>query len=103
VGFEKLDPRILPHMSVKVAFQNAAQPEVARRNLTLPQAAIHQLDGRDVVFVVRDGRIERRAVTIDTRHGDEVAIAAGLGGGERVVVEGADNLADGSAVTEAKQ
>ncbi len=103
VGFEKLDPRILPHMSVKVAFQTVGEAKVANPNITIPKSAVHQHDGRDVVWVVRDSRAERRPVTVVEARGDEVTISAGLSGGERVVVEGADNLSDRARVTEAKR
>jgi len=102
VGFEKLDPRILPHMSVKVAFQGAADTKITQRSITIPKSAVRQRDGRDVVWVVRNGHAERRAVTLGTTHGDEVDVAAGLNGGEKVIIEGADDLADGARVTEAK-
>lgn len=102
VGFEQLDPRILPDMSVKVAFQSERQPTTAPRSLTVPKTAVRRRDGRDVVRVVRDGRVERRAVSTGEPRGDEMTIIAGLEGGERVVVEGPDDLADGTQVTEAK-
>ncbi|MFH0792904.1 MAG: efflux RND transporter periplasmic adaptor subunit [bacterium] len=103
VGFEKMDPRILPDMSVKVAFQSAGETESVPRGITVPKAAVHQRDGRDIVWIIRDGRVEQRAVTIDKTLGDEVTLAAGVRGGERVVVEGPDNLADGARVTEAER
>jgi RND family efflux transporter MFP subunit len=102
VGFEKLDPRILPDMSVKVAFQETGEAAAAGRELTIPKAALHEDDGKSVVWVVHDGRAERRAVTVKSTDGDTVAIAAGLAGGEKVVVAGAENLTDGAAVTESK-
>src|SRR5947208_2209577 len=64
VGFEKLDPRILPDMSVKVAFQSAAAATNPTRVVTIPKAALQQRDGRDIVWLVRDGVVERRAVTV---------------------------------------
>ncbi|MCX5662552.1 MAG: efflux RND transporter periplasmic adaptor subunit [Planctomycetota bacterium] len=115
VGFDKLDPRILPDMSVKAAFRDGdrAGDEPAatqrQRGMTVPKAAVRQVDGRDVVWVVREGRVERRAVTLGpppapqagaAGANEQVAIAAGLSGGERVVVEGADKLVDGANVTE---
>ncbi len=103
VGFEKLDPRILPDMSVKVAFRSSGEPTTAPRSPTVPQAAVRRIDGRDMVWVVRDGRVERRAVTLGAARGDPVTIAAGVSGGDRVVVEGFDNLADGAKVTEARK
>ena len=105
VGFEKLDARVLPDMGVKVAFQSAVgtgQPTTANRSIVVPKAAVRQRDGRDVVWVVREGRVERRAVTVGGTQGNDVSIAAGLSGGDRVVVEGPDDLADGAKVTETK-
>ena len=103
VGFEKLEPRILPDMGVKVAFQGADDKQSASRNLVIPKAALQQRDGRDVIWIARDGRVEKRAVTVGTRRGDEVTVTAGLNGGEKVVVEGADKLADGARITEANR
>jgi RND family efflux transporter MFP subunit len=103
VGFEKLEPRILPDMGVKVAFQGADDKPSASRNIVIPKAAVQQRDGRDVIWIARDGRVEKRAVTVETRRGDEVTVTAGLNGGEKVVVEGADKLADGARITEANR
>jgi len=101
VGFKELDPRILPDMSVKVAFQAAGEADAAQvAEIIVPDAAVRERDGRDVVWVVRDGRAERRAVTIGAAQGNEVTIAAGIRSGERIVIEGAENLVDGARVTE---
>ncbi|HZL45725.1 MAG TPA: efflux RND transporter periplasmic adaptor subunit [Opitutaceae bacterium] len=101
VGFDKLDPRILPEMSVKVGFRGTGEMGVAAgRSVLVPQAAIRQQDGRDVVLVIRDGRVERRAVSVVNTQAGESEIGAGLSGGERVVVEGPAGLADGAAVKE---
>jgi len=101
VGFDKLDPRILPEMSVKVGFRGTAESgATANRIALVPQPALRQQDGRDVVLVVRDGRVERRAVSVLNTHAGESEIGAGLAGGERVVVEGPADLADGAAVKE---
>jgi RND family efflux transporter MFP subunit len=102
VAFEKLDSRILPEMSVKVAFQDGGEVASTRPSVSIPKAAIRQRDGRDIVWLVRDGGVERRAVMVGDTYGDEVGIAAGLSAGDRVVVEGADKLAEGVKVTEAK-
>ncbi len=101
VGFEKLDQRILPDMSVKVAFQSAGDTQPAQRSPIIPRSAIRQSDGKDVVWLVRDGRVERRAVKVGETRGDEMTVVAGLDGGERVVVEGADDLTEGVKVREA--
>jgi RND family efflux transporter MFP subunit len=106
VGFEKLDPRILPDMGVKVAFQSAGQNGVeasTARNVVIPRSALRQRDGKDVVWVVRDGRVERRAVTVGMTTADEATIVAGLSSGERIVVEGPADLAENTRVTETKR
>jgi RND family efflux transporter MFP subunit len=101
VGFDKLDPRILPEMSVKVAFRETdGSGPAAGRTVTVPKAAVQQRDGRDVVLVVQSGRAERRAVTVNQTLLDEVVIRAGMGAGERVIVDAPSGLADGAAVAE---
>ncbi|MEW6249289.1 MAG: efflux RND transporter periplasmic adaptor subunit [Planctomycetota bacterium] len=103
VGFVKLDARILPDMSVKVAFQRPHTATAPRRSVQVPKAAVRPEAGRNFVWVVRDGRLERRAVTTGVVRGDEVSIIAGLADGERIVVEGPDKLVEGAAVAEAKK
>jgi HlyD family secretion protein len=101
VGFDKLDPKILPEMSVKVAFHEGASPAVvAQRSFAIPKAAVHQQDGRDVVMVVQNGRAERRAVSVASSTGDDSVISAGLAAGEKVVVDWPNGLADGGKIKE---
>jgi RND family efflux transporter MFP subunit len=101
VGFDKLDPRILPEMSIKVAFREAAgATNVATRSVVVPKAAIHQQDGRDIVLVVRNNHAERRAVTVGSSSADEVVLSAGVAASERVVVGGPPDLSDGMQVKE---
>ncbi len=101
VGFDRLDPRILPEMSVKVAFreEGGAHP-VAGTAVVVPKAAVRQDAGRDVVMVVQGGRAERRAVTVGAMTDSEAALSAGLAPGEHVVVDGPKNLSDGATVKE---
>jgi RND family efflux transporter MFP subunit len=103
VGFDKLDPRILPEMSVKVAFREAlGSGAVATRTVVVPKSAVHQQDGRDVVLVVQNGRAERRAITIGSSSSDETIISAGLSAGEKVILDWPPGLTDGSKVKEIK-
>jgi multidrug efflux pump subunit AcrA (membrane-fusion protein) len=59
---------------------------------------VRRVDGRTVVFVLRDDRVERRAVTTGTENSGQVDVLSGLTAGERVVVEGPETLADGDQV-----
>lgn len=103
VGFDELDPRILPDMSVKVAFRGDVSDGDGAAGVLLPDDAVDTRDGRKVVWVVRDGRAERRAVTVGDARGNAVVVLAGLQGGERVVVDPSGELRDGAAVRETRQ
>jgi len=101
IGFEQLDPRILPDMGVKVSFLSerpASAAAAARPRLTLPKAAIRSADGRSVVFVMHDDRVERRAVSVGSSIGDSTEVLSGVSAGERVVVDGPQTLKDGDKV-----
>jgi hypothetical protein len=104
IAFEKLDPRILPDMGVKVSFLTEPAPEKAdtpeRPRLLVPKAAVRTEDSATIVFVVSNGRAERRAIKAGAADGGQVEIASGLTAGEKVVIEGADKLADGTLVKE---
>lgn len=103
VGFDKLDQRILPEMAVKVAFhETSGSAQAANHAVTVPKSAVQQKDGRDVVFVVQNGKAERRAVTVSSTGGDEVVIGAGVSAGERVIVDSPSGLNDGAKVKETK-
>lgn len=103
VGFDQLDPRILPDMSVKVAFLDTGETTTIQRNVTVPKSAVKQREGRDIVWIARDGRVERRAITVAATNGDEIAVAAGISGGEWVVIDAPETLADGDLVTEVRK
>ena len=90
-------------MSVKVAFHEVGGAvSTASRTVTVPKAALQQHNGRDVVWIVQDGRAERRAITLGLTNGDEAVVNAGLAAGERVVVKVPAGLTDGARVKETK-
>jgi RND family efflux transporter MFP subunit len=100
ISFDQLDPRILPDMGVKVAFlaQAGAQSPAGAARTLVPQAALREADGRTVVLVVRDDRLERRAVTVGGTTSGDTEVLAGLAEGEAVVVAGPAVLRDGQRV-----
>ena len=104
VGFEKLDPRILPQMGVKVAFQSdetaeASETAPAKPTVSVPKEAVQKDNGRDVAWVVQGGKVERRAVTVANSSGNEITLTAGLASGETVVLNPPATLTDGATVT----
>lgn len=109
IDFDALDPRILPDMGVKVAFHRdepedaGASEAPARPRVLVPKRALRSADGASFVFVVRDGRAERRAVSVGAASGEEIEVTSGLGAGERIVVDGPADLRDGARVQEASR
>ena len=97
------DPRILPDMGVKVSFLEKT-PDAAgappRPRLLIPQTAVRSVDNASIVFIVRDGRVERRAIKVGPTEGDQIEVVSGLSAGDRVVVNAPPTLADGSRVKE---
>jgi RND family efflux transporter MFP subunit len=100
ISFLKLDPRILPDMGVKVTFLGA-EPEAktgAVPTVTIPTNAVRDENGKKIVFLVRDEKLERRAVTVGNAQGNNSEILAGVTAGDTLVVKGPADLHDGETV-----
>ncbi|BBA69688.1 efflux RND transporter periplasmic adaptor subunit [Geobacter sulfurreducens] len=104
VRFEKLDPRILPEMSAKVAFleRPVAAGEEKPKTAVNP-AAVTDRDGRKVLFVLKGDRVAAVPVTLGARQGDMVEIVSGAKAGDRIVVKPLDKLKDGTRVKTAEK
>lgn len=89
------DGVLRPGMFMTVSLQAEATPA-----LLVPEAAIVPEQGRTFVFVVSDGVVERREVRMGKRRPGEVQIVTGLQEHEHVVIEGTQNVRDGSRVRE---
>jgi RND family efflux transporter MFP subunit len=102
IGFQKLDPRILPDMGVKVTFLREADkqdsPAVAQSVTLVPKSAVQTDNGASYVFVVTQTSVERRAVRTGGTDGDRLEVLAGLKGGERVVVSPPPELSEGTLI-----
>ena len=99
IAFDQLgDPRILPDMGVKVAFQSDGDAVAARASIVVPSRALRRERDAAIVFAVRDGRVERRAVAAGGTVGDGVEVLSGLRPGERIVIDPPPGLADGDRV-----
>jgi len=98
ISFDKLDPRILPDMGVKVSFQEAGQAEGEKRGVLVPSSAVVERDGRTVVFVVQGQEVERRAVSVARQTPEGTQVTAGLKGSETVVVNVPARLQDGDKI-----
>jgi HlyD family secretion protein len=97
------DPRILPEMGAKVDFlepdSSGSRPGAAPKPvLRIPAAAVKTDAGTSVVWVVRDGRLVRRAVQTGPVSGGFVEVRAGLNGGEQLMISGVESPTEGMKV-----
>jgi len=99
--FDKLDPRILPDMGVKVAFREVVDEERASSppaQSLVPLHAVRNDGGQPVVFVIEDKIVDRRTVSVGRSIGTDIEIMAGVNPGDRVVVSDLEGLSDGQKV-----
>ncbi|HTX23998.1 MAG TPA: efflux RND transporter periplasmic adaptor subunit [Steroidobacteraceae bacterium] len=67
--------------------------------IVVPSAAVRHGPNGDYVYVIApDSTVHIQLVKTGPADGDDVSIASGLAGGERVVTEGGDRLVDGATV-----
>jgi RND family efflux transporter MFP subunit len=97
---------ILPDMGVKVAFLENEQPAAKDKSKDkgsqavafIPKGAVRSDSNASFVFLVHDGKVERRAVSLGVDRGTDVAILAGVSPGDSLVVKGPESLHDGEKV-----
>jgi RND family efflux transporter MFP subunit len=90
------DPRILPEMGSRVDFlepdttarQAGAPRAPAPARIRLPAAAVRELGGQSVVWLVRQNKLEPRVVDAAPVSGGFREVRGGLAGGEQVMVGG---------------
>ncbi len=97
IAFDQLDPRILPDMGIKVRFLEAPGNAAVGRP-TIPANAVLRDGATSSAWVVRDGKVERRAIQLGKESGDMYPVLEGLEGGESVVIDPSRRLRDGAAV-----
>jgi len=99
IAFAGLDPRILPDMGVKVSFLSGEKSVQDSQVRTLiPRQALREIEGKQVVFQYREGRLALRTVTVGSKQASEVEVLEGISPGDTVVVSGPANLKDGQRV-----
>jgi RND family efflux transporter MFP subunit len=103
IGFDALDPRILPDMGVKVSFldDRAGEPEAAtaaRPAVRVPSEAIMKDGDTSFVWRVRDDSVERVAVRTGGERSGQTEVLSGIAGGDVLVGKPVDGLAEGAPV-----
>jgi membrane fusion protein (multidrug efflux system) len=64
----------------------------------IPQRCVGEFQGISFVYVVQDGKVSRRNISIQGIYRDYFLIGEGLAEGEKVVFEGIQKVSDGMEV-----
>jgi RND family efflux transporter MFP subunit len=99
------DPRILPEMGARVDFlvsdtarSAAAASASGPPRFRIPASAVRDAGGKNVVWLVRDGRLTMREVEAGPVSGDYREVTRGLAGGERIVTGGVEKPSENMRV-----
>lgn len=95
VALDNPEGRLLPGMFGRLEVRT----DTRTATLLIPKDAVLLEDGRASLFVVRDGRAERREVSLGYSNGRYYEIIDGVSDNEQVVTTGRASLKDGAAVT----
>src|SRR5262245_26447364 len=80
VALSDSDPRLRSGMSASARLELDRLPNV----LVVPTGAVFQKGAATIVYIVKRGEVESRPVTVLRRGRDQIAIASGVGDGDRV-------------------
>ena len=100
IGFDELDPRILPDMGVKVSFlDDRVEPTPATRAaVRVPSAAVLKDGATSYVWRIVDGEVERVAVRTGGERDGQIELLSGVNAGDVVVAAPAEGLVEGASV-----
>ncbi len=99
VRFQDKDPRILPEMSAKVAFlSRAISPAEEQPKTALNPASVVKRGEGQAVFLVTGSRVREIAIHTGGMIGDFVEVLDGVKAGEKIVLNPAKQLKNGSKI-----
>lgn len=93
--FDNRDGRLWPGLFVKVAMTVRTLKDA----VVVPQAAIVQSQRGAIVYVIDGGKAAMRPVQVQHAQGEDAAVS-GVKAGERIVLDGRQNLRPGASVVE---
>ena len=88
------DGRLKPGLFATASIQ---QPHSAPA-LLVPVTSVETVSGTSRVYVIKDGKVEERIVTLGERVRDQIELTSGVSAGEIVAAEPNGRLSDGAAV-----
>jgi RND family efflux transporter MFP subunit len=99
VKFMEKDSRILPEMSVKVAFlERPLTPEEFSSRVAAHRDSFVNRNGNTIVFLVNGNYAEERRVQTGDSFGEMTEILDGISVGARIILRPPENLKDGTKV-----
>lgn len=91
--------KLLPGMVARVKMRHGENEKMRNEGLALPVKAVQQSSDKQLfVWVVKDGKAHRQAVTIGQTVGNRVVIESGLSEGDQIIVEGYQKVGEGTPV-----
>lgn len=99
IRFVDHDPQVLPEMSAKVAFlekEMTANQRTAR--VAVLSDAITQRNGKNVIFLLKDGKAVETPIETGEKIGDMVEVLKGAKAGNKVILRPGDGLDNGDKV-----
>jgi RND family efflux transporter MFP subunit len=99
IRFVDHDPQVLPEMSAKVAFlekEMGANQRTAR--VAVLSDAITQRNGKNVIFLLKDGKAVETPIATGEKIGDMVEVLKGAKAGDKVILRPGDGLDNGDKV-----
>src|ERR1700730_12112857 len=102
IGLDAKDTRIVPDMGVRVSFLEEKKPVAADARppvgVLVPAAALRRDGDKDILFVLKDQKAQRRTVTLGGAFGNSRQVVSGVSPGEAVIVDAPAELQDDAAV-----
>ena len=100
VGFKNYDSRVLPEMSAKVSFLSETKGEEENQLpvLTIPLSAVDELNGKKIVYIVKDDKAFQKEISTGRLLGSYVEIISGLEEGDEIIDNLNENIKDGVQV-----
>jgi RND family efflux transporter MFP subunit len=100
VAFRSYDKSVLPEMSAKVSFlsEKTKDDEDQIPVLTAPLSAVEDVNGKKVVYLIRDDFAVLKEITTGRLFGNYVEITSGLDEGEKIIDDLNEKIKDGIQV-----
>ncbi|WAH60581.1 efflux RND transporter periplasmic adaptor subunit [Pseudomonas silvicola] len=92
--FDNPDEKLYPNQFVNVKLTT----DTLHNAVVVPSAAVQLSSDGEFLYVVKDGKVQRRTIKVGPALGEQTVITQGVAQGEQVVTRGIDHLREGSKV-----